>query len=293
MTFLSTKLGSEPMINMKLVLASLCALVASGCATVSVDRAIGASSSGKSYVATLKKVNDLALDTSIEFTVNLLPALPRTEETLEAATEEIRKRTLLIGNAHEYLDGLGSYFSELDALAKGDQSEATANALGQVAESLKGMPFELKLSDEKETAITGLARFVAKQIHASAVEKALIRDADTVAQALAISEEMLSEQIRWIRLREASERKRQYIDEVRKPFLSGGQLGSDWKRAWSSAVRTPPIVALLSEAKKASDDMQRAWVDILRGQYSFNEIQSSLQNVKAGIEALTALKNAK
>lgn len=279
--------------NSRFALTVLCALVVAGCSTVSVDRTIGISATGKAYVETLKKVNDLALDTSIEFTANLLPTLPRTEESLEATTEEIRKRSSLIGKAHKYLNGLASYFSELEALAKGDQSEATAKALGQVAESLKAEPIELKLSDEKKNAITGLAGFVAKQIHAAAVEKALTRDADTVAQTLAISEKMLDEQISWIRLREDAERKKKYNDNVKKPFVAGGQLGPDWKKAWSSEVRASPVIALLSEAKEASREMQRAWIDILRGQYSFAEIQSSLKNVKAGIEAIAAIKDVK
>lgn len=274
-------------------IATLCALVVAGCSTVSVDRATGVSATGKAYVETLKKVNNLALDTSIDFTANLLPSLPRTEASLEAPTEEIKKRSLLIGSAHEYLDGLASYFSELETLAKGDQSEATAKALGQAAESLKVEPIELKLSDEKKKAITGLAGFVAKQVHAAAVEKALVRDADTVAQALAISEKLLDEQIRWVNLREDAERKKKYNDDVKKPFIAGGQLGSDWKKAWSAEVRTPPVIALLSDAKKASVEMQKAWKGILRGEYSYTEIQSALKNVKAGIEAISALKDAK
>lgn len=273
--------------------ATLCALVVAGCSTVYVDRAAGVSASGKAYVEALRKVNDLALDTSIDFTANLLPTLPRTEESLDAPTEEIKKRSLLIGRAHEYLDGLASYFSELEALAKGDQSEATAKALGKVAESLRAEPVELKLSDEKKKAITGLAGFVAKQIHATAVEKALLRDADTVAQALAVSEKMLDEQIRWIRLREDAERKKIYNEDIKKPFIAGNKLGLDWKKAWSAEVRTPPVIALLLDAKKASGEMQKAWIDILRGQHSYTEIQSALRNVNAGIEAVSALKDVK
>ena len=277
----------------QLAIAILCILVLAGCSTVSVNRATGVSATGKAYVETLKKVNVLALDKSIDFTANLLPSLPRNDDTLDANTDEIKKRSLLIGTADEYLNGLASYFSELEALAKGDQSEATAKALGQVAESLKFEPIELKLSDEKKKAITGLAGFVSKQVHAAAVEKALLRDADTVAQALAISEKLLDEQIGWIKHREDAERKKKYNEDVRKPFVTGGQLDSNWKKAWSTEVRTTPVIALLSQAKKASVEMQKAWIDILRGQYSYLEIQSALNNVKAGIDAISELKDAK
>lgn len=279
--------------HIRFITTVLFALTIAGCSTVPVDRAQGVSASGKAYVETLKQVNDLALDNSIEFTADLLPRLPRTEESLAVTTDEIKKRAKLIGQTHEYFDGLASYFSELDALAKGDQSEATATALGHVADSLKAEPIELKLSDDKKNALTGLAAFVAKQIHSAAVEKALVRDADTVAQALAVSEKMLDEQIKWINLRENVERQRRYEENVKKPFVAGGVLGSDWKKAWSNEVRTPQVIAILLEAKKASIEMQKAWIDVLRGQYSYAEIQASLKNVRAGIEAITALKDAK
>lgn len=264
-----------------------------GCSTVSVDRAIGVSETGKAYVKTLKKVNDLALDNSIEFTANMLPTLPRTEEALMEHTDEIKARVELVGSAHEYLDRLANYFSELEALSKGDQSEATEKAVGQVADSLKAEPIKLSLSDERKKALTGLAGYVAKQFHAAAVEKALKRDADVVAQALAISEKMLDEQIQWINLRETAVRKKKFIDDVKKPYVGGANLGPEWKKAWSSEVRTPPVIALLAEAKNASTEMQKAWINVLRGQYSYSEIQAALNNVKAGIDAITALKNSK
>ena len=167
-------------------------------------------------------------------------------------------------------------------------------AVGKVADSLKAEPFGLKLSDERKAAFTGLAGFVAKQVHAAAVEKALTRDADTVAQAIALSNQMLDEQIRWINVRERAARERAFQVGVRSPFLAPNQdLGEGWKKAWSDYVRTPPVIALLEDAKKAGDEMQVAWKEILRGQYSFSEIAASLANVKAGIEALTALKVTK
>jgi len=264
-----------------------------GCTTVPVDRAIGVSATGKAYVDTLKKVNELALDNSIEFTANLLPSLPRTKIELTEKTEEIKQRVKLVESAQAYLDALAAYFSELEALSKGDQSEATAKAVGQVADALKAQPLELSLSDERKAALTGLAAYVAKQYHAAAVEKALTRDADVVAQALAISEKMLDEQIRWISFREKAERMKKYQENIEKPFVAGGPLGSDWKKAWSDAVRTPPVIALLSQAKNASSDMQKSWINVLRGQYSYAEIQASLKNVRAGIDAVSALKNAK
>jgi hypothetical protein len=281
--------------SLRLLISVSAVLVSTGCSTVAVDRAQGVADTGTKYVETMKKVNDLALDKSITFTATLLARdVPRDDAVLQQTTDAIQERSKLVGSAAAYFDGLATYFAELEALAKGDQSAATSDALGKVADSLKAEPFGLTLSDDKKKALTGLAGFVAKQVHAAAVEKALTRDADTVAQALALSTQMLDEQIRWINVREAASRKKAFEDNVRKPFLTPSkELGDDWKKAWSDYVRTPPVIALLGEAKKASDDMQKAWRNVLRGQYSFAEIQASLNNVKAGIEALAALKEAK
>ena len=277
------------------LLPILCSIIVfGGCATASVDRAKNTAAVGTVYVETLKKVNDLALDRSITFTANLLPNLPRNVATLDGQTKAIVDRAKLIGDAHKYLDELKTYFGELDALAKGDESDATSKAFGSVLDSLKKAPVGLEISDGRKSALNGLAGFVAKQIHAVAVEKALKRDADTIAQALAVSEQMLDEQTKWIEFRERAERLLAYKTNVERPFVAGTPaLGADWKKAWSEHVRMAPVIALLADAKKASAEMQKSWVSVLRGEYSFAELQASLANVKAGIEAVSALKDLK
>ena len=278
--------------SLRLMFLALVACVTTACSTVAVDRAQGVAVTGSAYVVTMKKVNDLALDDSISFSADVLPDMPRDADTLNAVTQELIQRAQLIADAQKYFDGLNDYFAALEALASDDQSAATAKALGDVAESLKNSPVELKLTDAKRDALTGLAAYIDKQVHAVAVEKALKRDADTIAQALAVSEKMLDEQIRWITFRERLVRQKAYNDTVQKPFVAGDTLGADWKKSWSDYIRTPPTIALLTDAKKASADMQKAWIDVLRGQYSFAEIQASLKNVQAGLDAAKALKDA-
>jgi hypothetical protein len=263
-----------------------------GCVAVSVDRVKGVAELGASYIKTLKQVNDLALDQSIQFTANILPDLQRTEVILDEQSKILKERVKLIGSANQYLDCLANYFAELEALAKGDQSEATEKGLDQIMDSLKQEPAELKISDERKKSLTGLARYVTKQIHAAAVEKALIRDADTVAQSLAVTEQMLNEEIKWLKLRANAEQKT-YQDKVVKPFVNNNKLGVDWRKAWSDYVRPPPVMALFTDAKKASKDMQTAWINVLRGEYSYTELQASLKNVKEGLDAVNALKSVK
>jgi hypothetical protein len=285
--------NEDPRMNIKTTLALIALFAVSGCATVTVERAKGIASSGKSYVETLKKVNEFALDQSISFSADILPNLPRIGTVIDENTSAVKDRALLIGLAHNYLDGLSTYFTELDALAGGDQSDATGKALGSVIDGLKNPPIGLTISDDRKKALTGLAGFVAKQVHASAVEKALVRDADVIAQALAVSEQMLNEQISWVTTRAEAVRARRYELEVKKPFVAGEQLGIDWKKKWEDAARTPPAVALLVSAKQASSEMQSAWVSVLRGGYSFAELQVVLKNVRDGLEAARVLKESK
>jgi len=278
----------------RLLAVVMIAAAVSGCSTVSVNRAQGAAEAGKAFTQTMGKVNDLALDRSISFTADFLSTdAPRDEATLNQLTSDIRTRSKLIGDYKAYLQALADYFSELEGLSKGDQSEGTATALGKVLDSLKAPPTDLKISDDRKKALTGLAGLVAKQVHAAAVERALTRDADDVAQAIAVSEKVLDEQIRWISFRERAARELNYTKKVRTPFLSNQPLTEDWKKSWSAYVRTPPTIVLLEEAREATATLQKAWRGVLRGEYSFAELQASLLNVKAGVEALTALKDSK
>lgn len=264
-----------------------------GCSTVAADRSVPIANAARDYVQNLKNVNKLALDASVDFTANILPSLPRTEQTLHDNTKALKMRVQYLAEAHQYLDGIANYFSGLQGLSNGGQSEVTANVLAAMAESLKNEPTNLKLTEARKVALTGLAAYVAKQVHAGAVEKALIRDSDTVAQALALSEQMLDEQIRWLNLRATAERLKKHQLAVYKPFVENANLGDDWKAAWKEEIQLPKIETLLVEAKQSSQEMQQQWINILRGQYSLIELRASLDNVKAGIDALTELQKTK
>lgn len=276
-------------------LAAACLLP--GCATVSVERAKGIAQAGKDYASTLQKVGDLALDRSITFSADFLASPdsgpPRTADTIDDETKLLRSRVALVADANLYLESLGKYFQELENLAGGDQSAGTVEATGKLADALKREPMGLKLADAEKSAISGLAGFVARQVHASFVESALRRDAETIAEALVLSDKILAQQARWIEFRGRLVREKDYLENVRKPFLAPGALPDSWKTKWGDAVRQSAAIATVEEARKASRKMQDSWREILRGRYSFEEVQASLENVKAGIAALQALKDAK
>jgi hypothetical protein len=266
----------------------------SGCSTVATTRGKAVAETGKKYVETMGKINDLAYEKTLTFSANLLGAqvAPRLQTTLEAFTEDHRARSKLITEYKAYLAGLTEYFSNLEALANGDQSEATSAAMGKVIDSLKAVPAKISIPADRKTALTGLTGMIAKGVHNAAVEKALTRDADIIAQSLAVTDKMLDEHIRQIKFREDAAREKLYAEKVVKPFGGTAALTVEWKKAWTDYVRVPPAIAILEEGKKASSEMQLAWKNLLRGDYSFAEIQAMLANTKANIEALAAVKDA-
>ncbi len=276
-----------------LLLAVLFSL--SACSTVAVNRAEGVSESAISYVDSLKKVNELALDKSIDFTADLLLSTPRTLQNLNDKTKDINERIRLAGEYKNYLDQLGNYFTELNALANGDQSENTAKAIDIIVENLKQPPAEIKISDERKAALSGLSAVVAKQIHATKVQSALERHADIVAQALEISEKLLDEQISWISIREKARKLKDYKSAVEGPYTSNPPITLDdsWKNAWKASVSDSEVIQVLNDSKKASKALQKEWLAVLRGQYSPSELQSILKELKSGIDAIALVKNTK
>lgn len=276
-----------------LLLAVLFSL--SACSTVAVNRAEGVSESAISYVDSLKKVNELALDKSIDFTADLLLSTPRTLQNLNDKTKDINERIRLAGEYKNYLDQLGNYFTELNALANGDQSENTAKAIDKIVENLKQPPAEIKISDERKAALSGLSAVVAKQIHATKVQSALERHADIVAQALEISEKLLDEQISWISIREKARKLKDYKSAVEGPYTSNPPITLDdsWKNAWKASVSDSEVIQVLNDSKKASKALQKEWLAVLRGQYSPSELQSILKELKSGIDAIALVKNTK
>lgn len=278
----------------RLLATLVAAAILTGCTTVPVSRGKAVAETGKKYVEAMGKVNDLAYEKTLSFSANLLASQvpPRLSTDLDAFTESHQARSKLIDEYKVYLAGLTAYFTDLEALANGDQSEATSAALGKVVDSLMNQPPKLKVTDDQKVALTGLAGMIAKQFHSAAVEKALRRDADVIAQALVVTDNMLNEHIRQIVLREKALREKLYAEKVVKPFSSQAQLGDEWKKAWTDYVRAPPSIAILEEGRKASATMQLAWKGVLRGDYSLIEIQASLANVKASLDTLSAAKDA-
>ena len=135
--------------------------------------------------------------------------------------------------------------------------------------------------------MAGLAGHVADWKHSAEVKAVLIRDADTVSQALLLNQLSLEEQIQWVTRREALARQVEYREKVEKPFVDDKKLSETWKKAWIADIKRPPTIALLEQARQVSLTMQQAWLDVLRGQGGFEHMRASLDQIASNLQAAT------
>lgn len=260
-------------------------LLATACASNTPLQVEGGAATGKQYTDTLKKVNQFALDHSLEFTADLLPTLPRDDATLLAQTQAMQQRLVLLQITSDYFDTQARYFAELTALAKGDTSTATTRALKKLVEALNKAPDVGGIPRAGKEAVAGIAGHVASWKHSAQVRDELQRSAEPVALALLLNQQILDEQIQWITRREALARQVEYREKVLEPFVGDSKLGDTWKKAWVKHVKPVPAIELLQKAKAASVDMQQAWVNVLRGQGSFEHLQGVFDQLDSTIQA--------
>jgi hypothetical protein len=240
---------------------------------------------GKAICKHPQEVNSFALDHTLEFTADLLPNLPRDNTTLLLQTQAMQQRAALLQTTGDYFDTQALYFSELSALAKGDTSAGTTRALRKLVEALNKAPDVGGISRVSKEAVAGLAGHVAGWKHSAQVREELQRSAEPVAHALLLNEHILQEQIQWIAQREELARQVEYREKVLKPFVEDKKLGETWKNAWMKHIKQVPTIELLEQAKAASIDMQQAWVNVLRGEGSFEHLQGVFDQLNSNIQA--------
>lgn len=262
-------------------------LATTACASKTPLQVEGVAKSGKQYVSTLKKVNNFALDHSLEFTADLLPNLPRNSTTLQQQSDAMRKRAQRVNEVAEYFDTQALYFAELEAMARGDHSTGTERGLKKLVEALNKAPDVGGIPRATKEAVAGLAGHVATWKHSAAVAKVLERDAESIGQALLTNQRILDEQIQWITKREELARQVEYRDKVFKPYVDDKKLSATWKKAWIADLKQPPAIELLEQAKAASADMQQAWVNVLRGQGGFEHLSATFNQINDNIQAGT------
>ena len=283
-----------------------------GCSTTSVDRAQKLSEAGVAYSQATSAVVDEAIDASIDASserqLRTKPRQPVTDAALQAERDADLK-TLddqLVLNVTNYarlkqsVAAVEAYFVALGALAGGSPADATEKAVSTLADRVNGLSDALnasgtpRLSDAQKTAIAGLSKAVAKEIHGAAVARALERDAPVIGRALVLQQMTLQAATNEIRTNLAQSAQIFYIDRVERPYKQGA-LDRGWIDDHRVYVKTKALGSdpkAIATAEAAAEQVQVVWRRILSGEYSPEELTAVLEDTAALLAAVNALKAA-
>lgn len=263
-------------------------MLLAGCAQAPVARSIELAAAGQEYAATLRRVNELALNESIDHAgLFLSQAALRDEAVLLRTVELLRQRQQRVAAWAEYLQLLADYFARLEELARGDPSGDNTKALKAVLTTLKAADLGLELPDRTRRDLVNLTGLVSRQVHSAVLAERLEQDAEPIARALALTTAVLADQTRWAETRAQAARGRSYELEVLKPYVERGRaLGPTWRRAFGAHVRPAAVVKLLQDAQVASVRMEQGWRQVLARGESLDDVRRVLQELRLQADAL-------
>lgn len=289
------------------------ALLLGGCASTNVERAKDVSRAGVRYAQATSAVVDIAIDSIIdaesmaEVAGKPRPAnLPSAEERrkkLEQLDAGLVENVVLYRKLRASIGTLEAYFQALQALADGSQAEATQAAVGTLADRVNSLNNTLEgsggkakpvVSDSQKSALAGLSKLVAKQVHGAIVGQALERDAPVIGRALLLQQQVLtvaeSDVVDKIKL----DNERFYIDKVLPPYQKA-TMDAAWvenRRTYIKVQALGQTVEAIGSAHAASKQMEAAWRKILSGEYSAAETATVLKETDELLAAVVALKTA-
>jgi hypothetical protein len=291
---------------------ALAAALVTGCASVAVERAKDLSSAGIQYTQATAKVIDVASDAAVDAdsdtqvvtkprgTVSAEQQNQRAVQ-LEQLDGQLVKTISLYATLKRSVNAVEAYFRALQELANGSPAEATGEAVKSVADRVNSLSDALEkgagkplLSSAQVSAIAGLARVVAAQVHGAKVGKALERDAPTIGRALALQERVLELAGDDIRNNLTKSNNQFYLTKVKTPYLNGDIDGTwaDNRRTYLRVRALGQTDAAMTSAQAAAKQMQIVWERILSGEYSAKELTAMLRDTEDLLEAVNALKDA-
>jgi len=294
------------------LVVALAAIALGGCASVAVERAKDLSSAGIQYAQATAKVIDVASDAAVDADsdtqVITKPRPPVSQQQqdqravqLEQIDTQLVKTISLYATLKRSVLAVEAYFKALQELANGSQAEATGDAVKSVADRVNGLSDALEkgagkplLTSAQVSAIAGLAKVVATQVHGAKVAKALERDAPTIGRALALQERVLELAGDDIRNNLTKSNNQFYLTKVKNPYLKG-EIDGNWadnRRTYLRVRALGQTDAAVSSAQVAAKQMQIVWERILSGEYSAKELTAMLKDTEDLLEAVNALKDA-
>jgi hypothetical protein len=291
---------------------ALATILLTGCASVAVERAKDLSSAGIQYAHATAKVIDVASDAAVDADsdtqVITRPRPPVSAEQqnqravrLEELDAQLVKTISLYATLRRSVNAVEAYFKALQELANGSQAEATGEAVKSVAERVNSLSDALErgagkplLTSAQVSAIAGLAKVVAAQVHGAKVAKSLERDAPTIGRALALQERVLELAGDDIRNNLTKSNNQFYLTKVKMPYMKG-EIDGNWadhRRTYLRVRALGQTEVAVTSAQIAAKQMQMVWERILSGEYSAKELTAMLKDTEDLLEAVTALKDA-
>lgn len=294
-------------ISRRAVVLAVATALATGCASTNVNRANDLSTAGVSYARATSAVIDLAIDASIDAdseakihaTRPTLLEPPETRKTmLEDTDQQLVVTVVRYTELRSAIGTLEAYFLALQALANGSQSDATAEAVGTLANRINSLNGTLSkkvvLSGEQVKALEGLSKLVATQVHGAVVGGALKRDAEVIGKSIVLQQLVLQKAERDIAAAMSQENNRFWMTKVLAPYQDG-TLDADWvvnRRKYIKVKALGQSLESIRTAQAAAAQMEAIWRKILSGEFSAAELAASLKETEELLAAVAALKDA-
>ena len=289
-------------------------LALGGCSTVAVDRAKDLSSAGIHYAQATAAVVDVAIDATVdadsEAQIRSKPRQPVTDTSVQSGrgVQLDKLNAALVQTVSSYtrlkrsVSAIEAYFKALQDLANGSTADATGDAVENLAVRIKNVSAAIdkdsatsKLSEAEVTAIAGLAKLVAAQVHGAKVAKALERDASVIGKALVLQEKLLILAGDDIRNNLAEANNRFFVDKVQVPYKKG-EIDTSWaddRRTYLKVKALGQTHEAVNSAAVSAKQMQTVWTRILSGEYSAKEMTALLKDTAELLDAVQALKDAR
>lgn len=291
-------------------------LTAAGCGSVQVQRGKNLATAGVEYSRATADLLDAATDAMIDadsgaFVRSRLtgPGLtPKLVDELQGELDghdaKLISNTKKMVTLHASLSATESYFLALQNLVDNPQSDGTATAVSNLSDQINALNGAIKkhgddavkplLSEEQKTAVAGLSKLVADQIHGAKVAAALKRDAPVIGEALKLQERIIALSGSVLNGALIDQNAVFYTDRVKAPFAAQ-DIGETWIGDRNTYIKAKAIGETSKElqaARDAAKQMDAIWQKILSGVYDTGEIAAQVAEIQAVTAALVKVKQA-
>ena len=204
----------------------------------------------------------------------------------------------------ESLSAVNAYFYGLQELVNDPTAERNAVAVANLADQVNGLNGALQksgsgepvLSNEKKNALVNLTKIISDQIHARKVKQAIKRDAEVIAIALYLQEQILNISEKNIFRDLTSMTNRFYVVKVEEPYE---KQNSEMNDVWVAnrtlyLISQAKIKELEARQSNRNDEMLQInlWSSALNGQYDSSIVSQQIKDIKEILSLKSAIKEA-